>query len=175
MAETKGWKARSIFHFVLPCTNVERSMEFYGLFGFEIIKDNRNVVWPDYVGENFNMISGAQGKAVQLVLPHDDELQTRIDLIEWIRPRWKNHYRDLPAEDNIPRIMALLTENISAAAESLASQGLSPTRPLRPPDDKIGVQGVVCYEDPDGHIVELIEYYPGQLGSRTDELETRTH
>lgn len=168
-----GWKARSIFHFVLPCTDVQRSLEFYGRFGFEIIKDNRNVVWPDYVGENFNMISGAQGKAVQLILPHDDELQTRIDLIEWIKPRWTNRNLEQPPEAHIPRIMALLTENIEVAVGSLMEQGLVPTRPLRPPDDKIGVQGVVCFADPDGHIVELIEYYPGQLGSRTDQLDTR--
>jgi len=167
------WKARSIFHFILPCSNVEQSMAFYGLFGFEVIKDNRNVAWPAYVGENFNMISGAQGKAVQLVLPRGDggALQTRIDLIEWLRPQWRNHYRDLPAAENNPRVMALLVENIEAAASDLMSKGLTPTRPLRPPDPKIGVQGVVCFEDPDGHIVELIEYFPGQLGSRTDELE----
>lgn len=173
MTATRGWKARSIFHFILPCTDVERSMAFYGRFGFEVIKDNRNIVWPDYVGENFNMVSGAQGRAVQLVLPHDDELQTRIDLIEWERPRWRNLYADLPSEENIPRVMALLTENIAVAAEDLAARGLAPTRPLRPPDPTIGVQGVVCYEDPDGHIVELIEYFSGQLGSRTDELPIR--
>ncbi len=173
MAQTSGWKARSIFHFVLPCTNVEQSTEFYGRFGFEIIKDNRNVVWPDYVGENFNMLSGAQGKAVQLILPHDDDLQTRIDLIEWIKPRWTNRREEQPPEAHIPRVMALLTENIQVAAESLMEQGLVPTNPLRPPDDKIGVQGVICFADPDGHIVELIEYFPGQLGSRTDQLSTR--
>ena len=169
------WKARSIFHFILPCTDVERSLDFYRLFGFEMIKDNRDVVWPDYVGENFNMISGAQGKAVQLVLPHGDggDLQTRIDLIEWLKPRWRNLYRDLPRESHIPRVMALLVENIQAATNDLMARGLEPTRPLRPPDSKIGVQGVVCFEDPDGHIVELIEYFPGQLGSRTDELEKR--
>ncbi len=169
----RGWKARSIFHFILPCTNVERSMTFYGHFGFEMIKDNREVVWPDYVGENFNMVSGAQGKAVQLILPHDDELQTRIDLIEWLKPVWRNPYDGLPKDQNIPRVMALLTENIEAAAEDLASRGLEPTNPLRPPDPAIGVQGVICYQDPDGHIVELIEYFPGQLGSRTDELAKR--
>ena len=80
MAEAGNWRARSIFHFILPCTDVERSMAFYAHFGFELIKDNREVQWPDYVGDNFNMIPGAQGRAVQLVLPHDDELQTRIDL-----------------------------------------------------------------------------------------------
>jgi hypothetical protein len=41
------WHIRSIFHFILPCTNVERSTAFYAHFGFEVIKDNRNVPWPD--------------------------------------------------------------------------------------------------------------------------------
>lgn len=173
MTDAAGWQARAIFHFILPCTDVERAMAFYRLFGFEMIKDNRDVVWPDYVGENFNMVSGAQGRAVQLTLPHGDALQTRIDLIEWLRPRWTNPYADRPAQENIPRVMALLVENIAAAASDLASKGLEPTRPLRAPDATIGVQGVVCYQDPDGHIVELIEYFPGQLGSRTDELPTR--
>ena len=61
------WRIRSIFHFILPCSNVERSMDFYAHFGFEVAKDNRDVQWPDYVGDNFNMIPGAQGRAVQLV------------------------------------------------------------------------------------------------------------
>ena len=158
------WQIRSIFHFILPCTNVERSTAFYARFGFEVIKDNRNVKWPPYVGTNFNMITGAQGRAVQLVLPQDDALQTRIDLIEWVHPRWKN------PGDGFPRVMALLTQNIQAATKALIAQGLTPTQPLRDPDPVIGVQGVVCFADPDGHIVELIEYFPGQLGSKTDGL-----
>lgn len=148
-------------------------MTFYGHFGFTVIKDNRDVQWPDFVGENFNMMSGAQGRAVQLVLPHDDDLQTRIDLIEWLEPRWRNENDDRPLEARIPRVMALLTENIAAAAEDLESRGLTPTQPLRPPDPMIGVQGVVCFADPDGHIVELIEYFENQLGSRTDDLPRR--
>ena len=167
------WHIRSIFHFVLPCTNVERSMEFYAHFGFEVIKDNRDVVWPDFVGTNFNMIPGAQGRAVQLVLPDDDALQTRVDLIEWTHPRWHNENDDRPAEQRIPRVMALLTANIENAYADLLARGMEPTQPLRPPDAVIGVQGVVCFEDPDGHIVELIEYFGDQLGSRTDDLPKR--
>ena len=66
--------------------------------------------------------------------------------------------------------MALLTANIQAAYADLTARGLQPTNPLREPDAVIGVQGVVCFEDPDGHIVELIEYFGDQLGSRTDDL-----
>jgi len=164
------WQVRSIFHFILPCANVENSMAFYARFGFEVIKDNRDVKWPAYVGENFNMMSGAQGRAVQLVLPQDDELQTRIDLIEWVVPVWENENASRPPEKKIPRVMALLTSNIRAAYEDLVQQGLKPTQPLRDPDPVIGVQGVVCFEDPDGHIVELIEYFGDQLGSKTDDL-----
>lgn len=164
------WQVRSIFHFILPCANVETSMEFYTRFGFAVIKDNREVKWPAYVGENFNMMSGAQGRAVQLVLPQDDALQTRIDLIQWVDPVWQNENSEKPLEQKMPRVMALLTKNIRAAYEDLLEQGLKPTQPLRDPDPVIGVQGVVCFEDPDGHIVELIEYFGDQLGSKTDDL-----
>ena len=169
----EDWQVRSIFHFILPCTDVERSMAFYAHFGFEVIKDNRNVQWPDYVGENFNMVSGAQGRAVQLVLPQDDELQTRIDLIEWVRPLWRDPNADLPDAEKIPRVLALLTRNITVAYRDLVAKGLESTTPLREHDPVTGVLGVVCFADPDGHIVELIEYEEGQLGSKTDDLPTR--
>ncbi len=166
------WQARSIFHFIWPCTNVENSMAFFAHFGFEVIKDNRNVKWPDYVGSNFNMVPGAQGRAVQLVLPHDDRYQTRIDLIEWVNPVWTNvEIAGLPPS-RIPRVLALLTSNVHAAYHDLVGRGLKATAPVRAPDPVIGVQGVVCFEDPDGNIVELIEYFGDQLGSRTDGLPT---
>ncbi len=167
------WRARSIFHFILPCRDIDASAEFYALFGFEVIKDNRDVQWPDYVGSNFSMMPGAQGRALQLVLPHGDRLQTRIDLIQWLKPVWPNRNRDLPLEERMPRVMALLTENITAAYADLTEKGLQPTAPLRDPDSVIGVQGVVCFEDPDGHIVELIEYFGDQLGSASENLPTR--
>ena len=168
------WHVRSIFHFILPCSNVEDSMAFYAHFGFEVIKDNREVQWPDYVGENFNMKSGAQGRAVQLILPQDDALQTRIDLIQWLDPVWTNENRKRPLDQRLPRVMALLTHNVQEAAKALIGKGLKATNPVRPEDPTIGVKGVICFEDPDGHIVELIEYFGDQLGSRTDDLPKRT-
>lgn len=167
------WRIRSIFHFILPCSNVERSMDFYAHFGFKVAKDNRDVQWPDYVGDNFNMIPGAQGRAVQLVLPDADPLQTRIDLIEWIKPRWTNEEAHKPLEQRLPRVLALLTHNVQEAAKDLVAKGLKATNPVRARDPAIGVEGVICFEDPDGHIVELIEYFPGQLGSKSENLPKR--
>ena len=37
-----------------------------------------------------------------------------------------------------------------------------------------GILGVCTCTDPDGLRVELIEYAPGVLGSRIDDLESRT-
>ncbi len=167
------WQIRSIFHFILPCSDIDESAEFYANFGFEVIKDNRNVQWPDYVGSNFNMVPGAQGRALQLVLPHADRIQTRIDLIQWLKPVWPNRNQNLPLEERMPRVMALLTQNIAQAHADLVARGLKPTAPLRDPDPVIGVQGVVCFEDPDGHIVELIEYFGDQLGSASENLPDR--
>ena len=145
-------------------------MEFYERFGFQVVKDNREIEWPNFVGENFNMRSGAQGRAVQLVLADGHDLQTRIDLIEWTEPRWQNENDGRSREECIPRIMALLTSNVGEAYRALCRDGLVPTQALREPDPDTGVKGVVCFEDPDGHIVELIEYVGDQLGSRTDHL-----
>ena len=148
-------------------------MAFYANFGFVVIKDNRDFQWPDRVGVNFNMMPGAQGRAVQLVLPDGGELQTRIDLIEWIAPRWKNPDTDRPLEERFPRVIALLTHNIRDAAADLIGRGFKPNLPLRDPDPMTGHLGVICFTDPDGHIVELTEFVPGQLGSKTDGFAKR--
>jgi len=79
------WRVKSIFHFVLNCQDIDKSIEFYTRFGFEVLKDNRDITWPDYVAENFAMAK-AQGNAAQLGLPGRDDYQTRIDLVQWTDP-----------------------------------------------------------------------------------------
>ena len=45
--------------------------------------------------------------------------------------------------------------------------------PPRGPDEPTGIEAVVCCRDPDGLLVEFIEYMPGVLGSKIKHLETR--
>lgn len=168
MAEgSNDWELQSVFHFVVNATNFERSLEFYQTLGFRLLRDNRDVVWPDHVAENFGM-PVAQGRGSLLAID-DGELHTRLDLIEWLEPRWTP-----PAPgDGPPRIMALRTRNVRAAYRDLSARGVEFIQPPREPDPSIGVEGVVCCRDPDGLIVELIEYMPGVLGSIIKDLETR--
>ena len=43
------WHLRSLFHFTVNATSFERSLEFYTTLGFRVLRDNRDIVWPDYV------------------------------------------------------------------------------------------------------------------------------
>lgn len=167
------WHVKSIFHFVVNASNLETSLSFYETLGFSILSDRRDVIWPDFVARNFGLRE-AQGRGCLLGLGDDYlPVQTRIDLIEWLAPRVHDDTGGLPAAERIPRIMALRTHNVDAAYESLSQKGIEFTAPPMPPNETTGVKGLVCCRDPDGLIVELIEYFPGVLGSITSVLPTR--
>jgi len=78
------------------------------------------------------------------------------------------------AANRVPRILALRTKNVRAAYAELSRQGVEFIATPRDPDPVTGVESVVCCRDPDGLVVELIEYMGDRLGSRIDDLETRS-
>lgn len=166
-----SWRVESLFHFIVNASDFERSLDFYTALGFRLLRDNRDVIWPAEVAENFGM-PVAQGRGALLALG-EGELHTRIDLIEWLEPRWRNPDAALPPEQRIPRVLALRTRNVRAAYEELSARGIDFIRPPRDPNPAIGVESVACCLDPDGLVVELIEYMPGQLGSRIESLPRR--
>lgn len=170
-AMAQQWQVQSLFHFVLNVSNLERSLEFYQRLGFRVLRDNRDVVWPPMVAENFGMRS-AQGRGALLGLG-DSADHTRLDLIEWLEPRWERPDEPAAGREIIPRVIALRTRNVRAAYAELSAEGLDFIRPPREPDPRVGIESVVCCRDPDGTIVELIEYMGDRLGSRIDLLERR--
>ena len=167
-----GWSLRSIFHFTVNASNFERSLRFYETLGFRVLRDNRDVVWPDYVARQFGLRE-AQGRGALLAVG-EGELHTRLDLIEWLAPRHPDPAAAIPPAELIPRIVALRTENVRAAYEDLRARGVEFVTEPRGPDPDTGIEAVVCCRDPDGLLVELIEYVPGVLGSRIDKLERRS-
>lgn len=169
-SESPEWSTESLFHFVVNASNFERSLAFYQKLGFRVLRDNRDVIWPSYVGENFGM-RVAQGRGALLALG-ESEHHTRLDLIEWLEPRWQNPDA-VPSPDRVPRVMALRMRNLRAAYHDLRSQGIEFIGVPRDADPTTGVESVVCCRDPDGYVVELIEYIGGRLGSRVDDLATR--
>jgi catechol 2,3-dioxygenase-like lactoylglutathione lyase family enzyme len=163
------WRLESIFHFVVNATNFERSLAFYTMLGFRVLRDNRDVVWPSTVARNFGM-PAAQGRGALLGIGDGPE-HTRLDLIEWLEPTVDPH-PDVAPEHAVPRVMALRTHNVQGAYDDLSARGVefvsTPASARR-----AGIVNVCTCRDPDGLLVELIEYEPGQLGSRIDHLRRR--
>jgi catechol 2,3-dioxygenase-like lactoylglutathione lyase family enzyme len=166
-----GWAIESLFHFTVNVTDFERSLAFYTTIGFRVLRDNRDVVWPDYVARQFGM-ERAQGRGALLAI-HDDERATRLDLLEWLEPVWPGEQPGTPRSELVPRIIALRTKNVRAAYEDLRAKGIEFVSEVRGPDEATGIEAVVCARDPDGLLVELIEYAPGVLGSRIEGLARR--
>lgn len=173
MTDSNGenpWKPISLFHFTLSVASLERSIAFYTTVGFRVLRDNRNVVWPDYVATQFGL-ERAQGRGALLALG-DEALHTRLDLIEWLEPEAR--FPDTPQARTAPRIVAIRVENVRAAYADLRGRGIEFITPPRGPDAATGIEAVVCCRDPDETIVELIEYMPGVLGSRIESLPRRS-
>lgn len=168
---SKTWEVQSLFHFVLNVSNLERSLAFYTKLGFRILRDNRDVVWPPMVAENFGM-PVAQGRGALLGIG-DGPDHTRLDMIEWLEPRWRGPEKTDASGEAIPRVIALRTKNVRAAYAELRAQGIEFIREPREPNPMVGIESVVCCLDPDGTVVELIEYMGDRLGSRIDLLERR--
>jgi catechol 2,3-dioxygenase-like lactoylglutathione lyase family enzyme len=169
-----SWHIKSIFHFTVNATNFERSLDFYTTIGFKVLRDNRDVIWPRMVARNFGM-PVAQGRGALLGIG-EGELHTRLDLIEWLEPELDPRLdllADVPIERRVPRIIALRTENVQAAYEDLSARGIQfVSQPQSA--ERAGIVNVCACRDPDGLLVEFIEYAPGVLGSRVDELPRRT-
>ena len=169
-AVAPAWAVQSIFHFTVNATSFERSLDFYMKLGFKLLRDNRDVIWGDIVARNFGM-PVAQGRGALLAIG-DGPLETRLDLIEWLEPTL-DPPPATPIEHRVPRIIALRTDNVQAAYDDLSAQGIefvSAPQSAR----RSGIVNVCCCRDPDGLLVELIEYEPGLLGSRIEGLPTRS-
>ena len=59
------FELQSVFHFTVCASDFERSLDFYQRIGFQLLRDNRDIVWPDYVAENFGL-KRAQGRGALL-------------------------------------------------------------------------------------------------------------
>ena len=161
-----GWTLTSLYHTVVNCRDLDESVAFYRLLGFEILNDRRTVVWPDFVAGIFGMRK-AQGRGVLMVLPSDPD-GPMIDLIKWVEPQAA--FPDpAKAPDEVPRIIAFRTKNVHAAHRELSAKGVRFTRSVYEPEAALGLVGSCCCYDPNGNLIELIELQPGVRHSRANE------
>ena len=144
----------SIFHININCTNFDRSLEFYRLLGFKVIRD-LNEVSSATLSRGLR-IPDCRGRAV-LMLLGDNPRSTRVDLIEWKNPKTEGQAYPHLWHAGMCRI-ALRTRTLVKDYEDLKAKGIEFwTEPLvvKLKDGK--EEGFVCCTDPDGTVIELIQ------------------
>lgn len=160
------WALTNFYHTVVNCRDLDESVAFYKLLGFEVLNDRRHITWPDFVASIFGL-KRANGRGVLMVLPTDRD-GPMIDLLEWLEP--KAAFPD-PARvtETVPRILAFRTRNVRGAYTALSAAGVRFARDVYTPQEALGIVGTVCCYDPNGNIIEMIELEPGVRHSKATE------
>ena len=141
-----------IFHFNINCTNIERTLAFYQLLGFRVIIDFREGMASQEMADSFGMKT-ANLKGVHLRLG-DAPDATRIDLLEFIDPPPTGQPYPHLGHTGIAR-MCLKTTDIQRDYQELSAKGIKfLTEPKKLPGTTVSI---VCFKDPDGTFLELLE------------------
>ena len=161
------WATRALFHININVSDFERSIAFYERLGFRLVRNHDGWTWPESTGVGLGL-PGAQGRACLMMLGDDPRSSTRLDLIEWTAPPSEPRPASAANELGVPRL-ALWTRNVQQAYEELRAQGVEfLSEPIGAAPEG-GVANMVCCRDPDGLIIELIEFLPG--AGRSEQAE----
>lgn len=144
---------KDVFHVNVNCTNLERSRAFYEQVGFKVVTELGVGGSPDTL-RALGLPEDSEAKAVLMMLEPDKPRGTRLDLIEWVVPPT----RGAPAPDlahvGAARI-ALWTIGIDQEYQRLRAAGVEfLSEPVAMP----GGTRFCCFKDPDGTILELIDF-----------------
>jgi glyoxylase I family protein len=149
---------KGIYHINVNVTNFERSLAFYRLLGFEVVRD---------LGEGGNKyferglkIPHPSGRA-SLLQVGGDRRSTRIDLIEWKSPKTEGKPYPHLYHAGICRI-ALVTDNLQEICDQVKAARMEGVEFFSEPqvitDRKGETSSFVCFTDPDGTVIELIQF-----------------
>jgi catechol 2,3-dioxygenase-like lactoylglutathione lyase family enzyme len=140
----------NVVHVNVNVTDLERSVEFYERFGFEVMHVFTND--PEQAGE----YTGPNSRGTVMSISDDPRASCKIELIEWLNPPALPQPERPEHQAGVGRI-AIRTKNLLAHVEMLSKAGIEPALPVQE-IDLVGVQRYVVYHDPDGVLLELAEF-----------------
>ncbi len=143
---------KSIFHINVNCRDLDRSRAFYEALGFQGVLDLAAGGAPEML-RGLGLRRDARARAVIMMLDPDSPRSTRLDLIEWLDPPTGGEALADLTQVGAARI-ALWTKGIDAEYERLRGVGVEF---LSEPVDMNGTR-FCCFKDPDGTILELIDF-----------------
>lgn len=155
--------ARQIFHVNINCTNLDRSRAFYELIGFRVVNDfgapvdTRHRTFAEIgLARILRLPDDCDARALLLALS-DDPHATRLDLIEWIKPESAPHVRGDLARIGFGRL-CLKVRDCQILHDRLVAAGHTVYSPPIRIDMGGTHQLVFCTEDPDGTVVEFMQF-----------------
>jgi len=162
MASPPRKDVERFFHVNVNCTNFTESLSFYQLLGFEKILDFEETSGPVRsfgqagLGPVLGLPDDCDGRAALLALS-DESGSTRLDLIEWRQPKLPAERRKNLAQPGIARICLKTGDCDSVHARLTAAGYVVYSAPTR-----VHLGGgwikVFCCEDPDGVVIEFMEF-----------------
>jgi catechol 2,3-dioxygenase-like lactoylglutathione lyase family enzyme len=149
-----------IYHINLNCRDFETSLAFYKKLGFEVVMH-----FPAASNEEMGRGLGVSGQRMfgALLRLGTNRLSARLDLLQWTSPA-ANNDAAAAVQDLGDRLRA---SGIAFIADPVRIEtGAEPVR-------------FVCFQDPDGNIVELVARPAGKdagkaSAPRTDDIENLT-
>jgi len=149
---------KGIYHINVNVTDFERSLAFYQLLGFKIVRD-LGEVGNKYLERGLK-IPQLRGRAV-LMQVGDDRRSTRLDLIEWKTPKTEGRAYPHLYHAGMARI-ALVTDALQAVCDKVKAANIAGVEffsdPQLIPNGSGGKDAFVCFTDPDGTVIELIQF-----------------
>lgn len=163
-APVEPGNALQIFHVNFNCSDLDRSRAFYLSIGFKVINDfsgtgadGKRKSFSDIgLAPVLNLPPGCDGRALLLALT-DHPRTTRLDLIEWIRPRSEPAARGDLARIGFGRL-CLKVKDCHALHARLLRDGRTVYSPPVLLDLGGSRQWVFCCEDPDGIVIEFMQF-----------------
>ena len=141
---------RGIHHSGISNPDLERALRFYrDLIGLEVLSEGSwEAGW-----ETGDRIIGLENTAAKWVMLSAGN--SNLELFEFMSPPGVPQDRDRPANDHGISHLCFEVEDIHALFERFGTAGV----PFHCPPQDLGKMGTVTYaRDPDGNIVELVEY-----------------
>ena len=154
----------SVYHININCTNFDRSLEFYRSLGFSEVVDmsggaaRSDNAEANVIGAKVLRVPDARGGRSSILGVGNDPHCSHIDLIQWDTPRPPEGPYERLNHCGIARA-CFYSGNIWKDYQELKSRGInvySEPELMKYPNG--AGAAVVCFEDPDGTVLELVQY-----------------
>lgn len=141
-----------LLHVNINCSDLDRSQAFYEMLGFRMLMP----VAPEGSGDVAAAVGMTSYTVRGALMKHPSGFV--IDLLEWQEPRDQRPPYDALNHLGLGRI-AFTTNNVDADIEHLRAQGVEflSTAPAAVPGHKGNTVRFICFRDPDGTVLELVD------------------